>query len=157
MSPCRVRVFPVSCRVFFSVLIRVLVFFKNWHVFLAIHAILRYSCLRVVFIFLSVSCQIRIRVVFVSCRRVVSRIARSTCSNVNLSYTCFIDKTTNISHHLISLRSSSCHHFWPTEKEQWDLKWFGRTIGYLSLWIICQYQISKRKILHYLGYQYCIT
>ena len=87
MSPCRVRVFPVSCCVFFSVSIRVLVFFKNWHIFLAIHAILRYSCLPVVFIFLSVSCCVfcrvlvifscRVKFVFVSCRHVVSRIARS--------------------------------------------------------------------------------
>ena len=66
----------VSCSCFsrvmmciFFVSISVLIFFKNWHIFLAIHTILRYSCLRVVFIFLSVSCRIfcHILVIF-SCR-----------------------------------------------------------------------------------------
>ena len=65
------------CRVFFLLLIRVLMFYKNWHIFYAIHVILRYSCLRVVFIFLFVSCRVfcrvlvifscRVKFVFVSC------------------------------------------------------------------------------------------
>ena len=78
MFSCRGCIFFVSWRVFFFISIRVLVFFKNWHIFLTIHAILRYSCLRVVFIFLSVSCRVfyrvlvifsyRIKFIFVLCR-----------------------------------------------------------------------------------------
>ena len=60
----------VSCRVFFPLSIRVLVFHKNWHIFHAIHAILRYSCFRVVFIFLSVSCCIFCRILIIFSYRI---------------------------------------------------------------------------------------
>ena len=40
-------------------------FFKNWYIFLAIHVILRYSCLHVVFIFLFVSCRVFCRILII--------------------------------------------------------------------------------------------
>ena len=83
-----IRVF-VSCSYFFCVVYFFSCQFMFW-CFIKIdqffHAILRYSCLRVVFIFLSVSCFCRVLViflcrvkfVFMSCRCVVSRIAKSS-------------------------------------------------------------------------------
>ena len=75
------------CRVFFLMSIRVLVFYKNWNIFPLIHTILRYSCFRVVFIFLSVSCRVFFRILIIfayvsnsySCRlRIISKITKST-------------------------------------------------------------------------------
>ena len=60
----------VSCRVFFSVSICVLVFYKNWYIFPSIHAILRYSRLYVMFIFCL--CRVVFFVVFYLFFRVVS-------------------------------------------------------------------------------------
>ena len=46
--------------IFFFVSIRVLVFYKNWHIFHVIHTILRYSCFCVIFIF----CSCRVLIIF---------------------------------------------------------------------------------------------
>ena len=70
---CIVFVFFYIILCIFFMSIRVLMFFKNWHIFFVIHVILRYSCLCIVFIFLSVLCRIlvifsyRIKFVFMSC------------------------------------------------------------------------------------------
>ena len=96
MYSYHVCIFSISCHIFFIISIRILVFYKNWHIFSVIHIILRYSCLRVVFIFLSVSCflpyfnyffvsyQIYIRIVFVSYRHIVSNITRTNMLTINM-------------------------------------------------------------------------
>ena len=66
----------ISCSYFFRVMTCIFFrinsyfgIFKNWHIFLAIHVILSYSCLRVVFIFLFVLCRVFCRVLIIfSCR-----------------------------------------------------------------------------------------
>ena len=59
-----VRVFFVSCRLFFSMSIHVLVFFKNWHIFLTIYVILKYSYFRIVLFFYSYRVFYRILIIF---------------------------------------------------------------------------------------------